>query len=64
MIIIIIIIIIIITIIIVIIIIIIIMIHPSKFSTIRGLKKIGTCFLGILFVFILTRTDLLVFLLR
>ena len=35
---------------IIIIIIIIIIIHPFKFSAIQGLKKIGTCSLGILFV--------------
>ena len=51
-------------IVIIIIIIIIIIIRPSKFNSIEGLKKIGTCCLGILFVFILARTDLLVFMLR
>ena len=42
-------------IIIIIISIIIIIIHPFKFSAIQGLKKIGTCSLGISFVVIISK---------
>ena len=42
-------------IIIIIIISIIIIIHPFKFSAIQGLKKIGTCSLGISFVIIISK---------
>lgn len=41
--------------IIVMIIIIFIISHPSKFSTIQGLKKIGTCCLGLLSAFIISK---------
>ena len=41
--------------IIIIIISIIIIIHPFKFSAIQGLKKIGTCSLGISFVVIISK---------
>ena len=34
---------------------IIIIIHPFKFSAIQGLKKIGTCSLGISFVVIISK---------